>query len=87
MEQDRVESIGVRIDCRKANVPFVGGLLLMVQDWSCSCVEMRYLKVLRAALPEFVAAVADSPSCRFMEDPAHWLPKLATEVRAAERDW
>ena len=73
-----------RIDCSKANAPFVKGLLLMAQDWSCSLVEQRSLKVLPATLPEFVAAVAYSPSCRFMEDPAHWLPKLAAEVRAAE---
>ena len=84
MEQDRVRSIDVRIDCIKANPPFVKGLLLMVQHWSCSLVEQRYLKVLPATLPEFLATVTDSPSCRFMEDPAHWLPKLAAEVRAAE---
>jgi hypothetical protein len=84
MEGDRVESIGVRIDCRKANVPFVRGLLIMAQDWSCSLVEKRYLKVLPATLEAFVAAVADSPSCRFMEDPGYWLPKLAAEVQAAE---
>jgi hypothetical protein len=41
-------------------------------------------KVLPATLPELVTAIADSPSRRFMEDPAHWLPKLAAEVRAAD---
>ena len=84
LEADRVESVGVRVDCREANAPFVRGLLKLAQDWSCSLVETRYLKVLPATLPEFVTAVAGSPSCRFMEDPAHWLPKLAAEVREAE---
>jgi hypothetical protein len=56
----------------------------MAQDWSCTLVELRYLKVLPATLTEFVNTVAESPSCRFMENPAHWLPKLAAEVREAE---
>jgi hypothetical protein len=84
LESDRVRSIGVRIDCRKANPLFVRDLLLVVQDWSCSLVELRYLKLLPTTLREFVNAVVGSPSCRFMEDPAHWLPKLAAEVREAE---
>jgi hypothetical protein len=84
LEQDRVESIEVRIDCRKANSPLIGRLLSLAHRWDCSLVEKRYLKVLPLTAPEFVNAVADSPSCRFMEDPAHWLPKLAAEVKAAE---
>lgn len=84
IEQDRVDSIGVRIDCRDVSEPFIRGLLRMAQDWSCSLVDKRYLKVLPATFRELVAAIADSPSCRFIEDPGHWLPKLAAEVRAAE---
>jgi hypothetical protein len=84
LEQDRVESIEVRIDCRKANPPLIARLLSLAHRWDCSLVEKRYLKVLPLTAPEFVKAVADSPSCRFMEDPAHWLPKLAAEVEAAK---
>jgi hypothetical protein len=84
LEQERVESLGVRIGCRKANAPFVKGLLLMAEDWSRCLVETRYLRVLPKELSEFVTAVSESPSCRFMEDPAHWLPKLAAEVRAVD---
>ncbi len=84
LEQDRVQSIEVRVDCRKANPPLIGRLLSLAHRWDCSFVEKRYLKVLPLTVPAFVKAVADSPSCRFMEDPAHWLPKLAAEVKAAE---
>ena len=86
LEDDPVRSVGFRIDCSKQNEQFVKGLVAIAQEWSCSLIELRYLKVLPGTLREFVAAVADSPSCRLLEDPAHWLPKLAAEVRAAERD-
>ncbi len=84
VENGRVESIGVRIDCRQANVLFLEGLLRLAQEWSCNLVELRYLKILPAELPAFVRAVSESPSCRWMAAPASWLPKLAAEVRAAE---
>lgn len=84
VEEGRVESISVRVDCRKANPHFVRNLLRMAQDWSCSLIELRYLKRLPTVLAEFVIAVAESPSCRFMEDPAHGLPKLAAEVHEAD---
>ena len=84
-EYDRVVCVGVRIDCTKENVPFIQGLLNLALDWSCSLVELRYLKVLPASLRGFVSAIAESPSNRFMEDPAHWLPKLAAEVEETDR--
>jgi len=85
-EQEQVQSIEVRIDCRKPNPPLIGRLLSLAYRWTCSLVEKRYLKVLPLTVTEFVNAVADSPSCRLMEDPAYWLPKLAAEVRAVEGD-
>lgn len=86
LEDGRVDSVGVRIDCRKANALLVAGLLKVIQEWSCSMVEKRYRRVLPNTLQEFVAAIAASPSCRFMEDPAFWLPKLAAEVEAEDVD-
>src|SRR5688500_14478117 len=80
LDDDRVESFSVRLDCRKPNVPLIEGLLKLSQEWSCSFIELRYLKVLPMSLKEFVQALLDSPNHRFMEDPAHWLPKLAAEV-------
>lgn len=84
VEGGRVESIGVRIDCREANVPFVEGLLRLAEEWSCNLVELRNLHVLPTEVRAFATAVSESTSCRWMEDPGVWLPKMAEEVRIAE---
>ncbi|MDB5297889.1 MAG: hypothetical protein JWO31_3872 [Phycisphaerales bacterium] len=58
----------------------------MTRDWSCALVEDRYLAVLPDTAAGLAKAIADSPSRLWMEDPAHWLPKVAAGVRAAEGD-
>jgi len=85
MEDERMHSFRVRIDCQRPNPSLIDGLLRIANDWSCSFIESRYLKVLPLNRSDFINAIATSPSNRFMEDPALWLPKLAAEVKERER--
>ncbi|HEX5245104.1 MAG TPA: hypothetical protein VFW23_17730 [Tepidisphaeraceae bacterium] len=85
MENDRMHSFQVRLDCQRPNHPLMDGLLRIAGDWSCSFIELRYLQVLPLNRSDFINAIAMSPSNRFMENPALWLPKLAAEVKERER--
>jgi len=85
MENGLIHSFRVRINCQKPNPSLVDGLLRIASEWSCSFIELRYLKVLPLNRSDLINAIAMSPSNRFMENPALWLPKLAAEVKERER--
>lgn len=86
IEEDAVEAVSARIDCRNLNSVFIRNIFDIASDWDCNLVYDRYRTVLPESLPEFIDAIWNSPNHQFMKAPAEWLPKLAKEVSDAKEN-
>jgi len=86
IESEKLDSITCRIDCRNPNFDFIRKVVDVAQRLNCKMVYSRYRNVLPSEYADFVHAVFDSPNRKFLEAPAEWLPKLASEVNANDKE-
>jgi hypothetical protein len=84
-ESGKVESISARFDCRKVNFQFIRQLLDLSNKWQCSIVYARDRTVQPHSYSAFLESIFASPSYKVVSNPDEWLPKMAKEVKNAEK--
>ena len=80
LENDVVQSVSCRFDCRVLSREFVGIVCTLAQHLKCRLVSQRYLDVLPTEPDSVLEMIMKSGNRKVLKDPRGILPKLADEV-------
>ena len=79
--QDRVESIELRLDVRKLDDHLLAEFLDLAEAWGGVLVERRHGTVCLMSVQELRILISGHAHNRAVKDPTVWLPFLADEVK------